>query len=212
TLFDLVSQAERAGQGLNGRANASVVLLRPLLYLGRAEEALAFYAELQRDVSAEASEIYVPAVALCLAHVGRRDQARENLQHFMGAHALDTDTAPLVLVQLLEAAILVEDRATAATLCEWLAGQAARVTAGSDPTCIGRHVGAARMLVGDHVAARRIYLQALEMVGRVRSRPELALIHLQLAELELAEAGEPGAGQERTARQAEALRQLNLAV
>ena len=212
TLGDLVAQAERAGQDLNGRANASAVFLRLSLHLGRVEEALAFYSELRRAVSGEASDMYVPAVALCLAHLGRRDEARENLVRFMGAHPLDPDAAPLVLVQLLEAAVLVEDHARAATLSEWLAGQAARAIAGSDPTCIARHVGAARMLLGDQVSARTSYLHALEVAGRVRFRPELALIHLQLAELGLAQSAEPGAAQERADRRSEALQHLNVAI
>ena len=84
--------------------------------------------------------------------------------------------------------------------------------AGSDPTCIARHVGAARMLLGDQASARTSYLHALEVAGRVRFRPELALIHLQLAELGLAEAAEPDGGRQREAHQAEALRHFDVAI
>jgi DNA-binding CsgD family transcriptional regulator len=68
------------------------------------------------------------------------------------------------------------------------------------------------MLLGDQASARTSYFHALEVAGRVRFRPELALIHLQLAELGLAQAGEPGAAQERTESRAEAERYLNVAI
>lgn len=54
-------------------------------------------------------------------------------------------------------------------------------------TCVARHLGAASALLGDVAAARAYYEQALQVAGRVRFRPEVALTHLQLAELLLRE-------------------------
>ena len=55
-------------------------------------------------------------------------------------------------------------------------------------TCVGRHLGDAAVLVGDQMAARACYMQALEAAGKIGFRPELALTHLRLAELLLEDA------------------------
>jgi hypothetical protein len=49
--------------------------------------------------------------------------------------------------------------------------------------CVARHLGDAAILVGDRQAARTYYAQALEAAGKIRFRPELALMHPRLAEL-----------------------------
>ena len=143
-----------------------------------------------------------PTIALCLAHLGRSAEARENLVGFLGAHPLDANSAPVVLVQLLETAVLVGDRAATAQLASWLAGQAPRATAGGDPTCIARHLGSAMLLLGEGELAHASYQHALEVAGQVRCRPELALIHLQLAALCL----------QRAAQRAGAVRHLDYAI
>jgi DNA-binding CsgD family transcriptional regulator len=163
------------------------VLLRVLLHLGRAQDALAFYAELRQLISVEAWELHAPGVAVCFAHSGRLDKARATLRSFLGAHSLDADTAPNVLVQLLETSVLVQDREAAAALAAWLDGQASHATAGNDPTSIARHLGAAHALLGDRRAARASYETALETMSLIRFRPEVALTHLHFAELQLGE-------------------------
>jgi DNA-binding NarL/FixJ family response regulator len=70
--------------------------------------------------------------------------------------------------------------------------------------CVARHLGDAAALVGDRIAARGYYAQALESAGKIRFRPELALTHLRLAELLLKEADD--------AARPEALEHLDLAI
>jgi hypothetical protein len=48
---------------------------------------------------------------------------------------------------------------------------------------IPRILGGAAALLGDPQAARVHYHKALELMGKIRHRPELALTHLELAEL-----------------------------
>ena len=65
----------------------------------------------------------------------------------------------------------------------------ARLSSGAAfKTCIGRHLGDATVLVGDRTAGRAYYAQALQAAGKIRFRPELALTHLRLAELQLEDA------------------------
>jgi DNA-binding NarL/FixJ family response regulator len=53
--------------------------------------------------------------------------------------------------------------------------------------CVARHLGDAAVLLGDRTAARGYYMRALHSAGKIRFRPELALIHLSIAELLVAE-------------------------
>jgi DNA-binding CsgD family transcriptional regulator len=52
-------------------------------------------------------------------------------------------------------------------------------------TGVARHLGDAAKLLGDPTLARRYYVQALEVTSKIRFRPEMALAHLELAELML---------------------------
>lgn len=51
-------------------------------------------------------------------------------------------------------------------------------------------MGEGAVLLGDHAAARRYYAQAQAVAGKLEHRPELALIQLDLAELERREGNE----------------------
>jgi hypothetical protein len=48
---------------------------------------------------------------------------------------------------------------------------------------IGRHLGAAASFLGRPEETRTYYAQALEVGGKLRFRPEIALTRLQIAEL-----------------------------
>ena len=50
-------------------------------------------------------------------------------------------------------------------------------------TCVARHLGAAAALLGRHEQARKHYREAIKVCTDMKSRPELALTRLQLAEL-----------------------------
>jgi len=55
----------------------------------------------------------------------------------------------------------------------------------TDFTTPARHLGTAAALLGQPERAMRYYEQALEVAGKIRFRPELALTHLGIAELML---------------------------
>jgi ATP/maltotriose-dependent transcriptional regulator MalT len=94
-------------------------------------------------------------------------------------------TATQNLVELLAAAVLLRDEESAEKICKLLAPAAAILgTSGSlRISCPARHLGAAAALLGRPAEARDYYRQALDICERVRFRPEIALIHLGLAEL-----------------------------
>jgi DNA-binding NarL/FixJ family response regulator len=115
------------------------------------------------------------------------------------------------LLMLLEAAVLIQDHDAAQLLAVWLA-DSPLVSPYGYVICIARQRGAAAALLGHRAEARRSYEQALEAATRLRFRPELALTHLQLAELLL----DVARGVRREARgkeeQREALAHLDLAI
>jgi len=86
---------------------------------------------------------------------------------------------------VLELAVLLEDRAAAAFLLPLLAPAAPIISTQMDIACVARHLGAAAALLGDVEGAMSYYGQGLEVCQRVGFRPEIALIHLGMAELTL---------------------------
>src|SRR6266516_4742575 len=91
-------------------------------------------------------------------------------------------------------AIVLEDREPARALAARLACVAHLATADWFLVCVARLLGATAALNGDRLAARAYYVQALESAGKIGFRPEIALTHLQLAELLLEEGNGPVAG------------------
>jgi DNA-binding NarL/FixJ family response regulator len=71
-------------------------------------------------------------------------------------------------------------------------------------TSVARQVGAAAALNGDRSAARSHYEHALNAAGKIQFRPDLALTHVQLAELL--------SGDEDIAARSEALKHLDIAI
>jgi len=125
-----------------------------------------------------------PDKALCLAHVGRHAEAQGILdQAFRGPRPFEENRIDRLTVWL-ETSVLVGDREVAARIlprltpaAPWLIGDY------YDHTCVARHLGAAAAFLDDGEAAKRFTEQAIELAARIRHRPELALSHLQLAEL-----------------------------
>ena len=172
-----VDQAGELGSPVMGRLFGAWQY-KPLLYLGRAEEALA-------AAGYELGSLVLPVHAICLAHVGRLPEAREVLHSVL--HSIEDETAkgetrlgPISSV--LELAVTLADHDAAAALATMLGGHEkyAPMYFGSSD---GRNLGAAAALLGDHEEARARYQAALEVLAKVRHRPELALTRLQLAEL-----------------------------
>jgi len=209
-----LAQAEKAGNPAYGRLSVYLATCRLLLYLGRGEEVLSAPSEAGRTAAAGAPA-WTWLVPLCLAHLGRRAEAQEALNRFLAALGAGdaADALTFDLTNWLETAVLVEDREAATLLAQRLAPVAALAssTALAVPTCIARHLGAASALLGDRVAARRYDEQALDLAGRMRHRPESALVHLQLAELLLAGPHPSPEGEGKTTR-AEALEHLDFAI
>ena len=102
------------------------------------------------------------------------------------------DRSAVHLTLLLQAALLLEDQAAAAELIAQLRPLAGLpLVAGVASSSVGRHLGEAAALLGEGASARSFYETALEATGRIRHRPEQALIHLH-AELLLDEANVEG--------------------
>jgi ATP/maltotriose-dependent transcriptional regulator MalT len=132
--------------------------------------------------------------AVGLAHLGRLDEAGALVAQWLdaGSGVAIAEDRLTMQVLLLETATLLGNQKAAKTLSEQLSCVA--YLAGGDWffTCVGRHLGDAAVLCGDRGAARNYYERALEAAGKIRFRPEIALTHLRLAELLVAEAQEPG--------------------
>ena len=201
--LDLIDEwgrrSEEAGMGVGGRQLGANTALRPLLHLGRAQEALEV-TEGDRRVRAAAAGGPPPLmpppllhrVALCLAHLGRHDEAREVLHEFMdrlgiGPGEDDGEAPAAFFTNLLETAVLIGDEDVARILAQRLIPSASSATGGLAQTTVARHLAAAAAMLGEPDQARAYYQQALDAAGTIGFRPEIALTRLQLAELLLAQ-------------------------
>jgi predicted ATPase len=210
-LERFVARADVLGVPVRGRQFAIQMLHTPAIHLGRGTEWLdsfQAYVPLAGRVTQTTmtGAWLIASQAVCLAHIGRFDEARALAGRLLDDQARirgnDEQTGTYLLVTLLEAAVLLEHRDAAQALGARLATVAHLAT--GDYTCVARHLGEAATLAGDRAAARAYYRQALDAAGKIRFRPELALVHLRLAELLLQES-------EHAAR-FEALGHLDLAV
>jgi tetratricopeptide (TPR) repeat protein len=86
-------------------------------------------------------------------------------------------------IAALQAAVLVGHRPAAELLLRRLAGSSIHTSGLWCSTCTGRHLGGAAAFLGRHDEARKYYREAIKVCTEMRFRPELALSHLQLAEL-----------------------------
>ena len=185
-LKHLIDRAEELGAPVQGQVLASFISFRPLLYLGRGDEAMAAVGKPSRLSEAEDTIILESISVMLRAHLGPVDQAEDGLRRLMTKHhvALENEILPAyLLVTLLEAAVLIEDRELCTVLAQRLAPAAFLSNASVAWTCPARHLGAAAALLGEPEEARAYYEQALEAAGRIRFRPEIALTRFQLAEL-----------------------------
>jgi len=83
--------------------------------------------------------------------------------------------------------MLLRDRDLAGLVAPPLSRSPSYIVTGAFLTVVSRHLGAASALLADREQARAYYEQALEVAGKIRFRPEIALTHLGLAELLLDE-------------------------
>jgi DNA-binding CsgD family transcriptional regulator len=177
-----VGRADELGASLRGRMLGLQILLSLVGYLGRTEVWLTASEEFVRMGGFRSA----PRAAACLVQLGRLEEARALVGPMLDEIAvLQGDDEALIpqLVNFLEAAVAVGHRGAARALMARLDCVAHLSSGAAFKTCIARHLGDAAVLVGDRTAARAYYAQALEVAGKIRFRPELALTHLRLAEM-----------------------------
>ncbi|MGE3598851.1 MAG: LuxR C-terminal-related transcriptional regulator, partial [Dehalococcoidia bacterium] len=191
TARRLIDAADAAGSPILARQYANWITFRTLLHLGRAKEALALRADIASLTGLkDLQRLFVVHLALRLAHLGERSQARELIAGYVAERDLGatTDaTQTFALILLLEAAVMLDDQELAALVARRLAPLADCATADWALTTVARHLGAAAVLLGQREQAWAYSLQALAVAARVRFRPEIALTRLQVAELLLQE-------------------------
>ena len=213
TIPRIISEGEELGIAVRGRQIAATSGLRPLFYLGRAEDALTHSSQPSKLAGAPESHAITARRALCMAHIGRYtvsegDSAEGQtpmaspwreaqiilnnmLEPWTGASGEIVDGDWTSLCQLLEIAVLVTDKKAIGLLTRLFADFShLLVGAPEAPTPVARHLGAAAALLGEREKAKVYYHQALEVCAKVRHRPETAITRLQLAELLLQEAEE----------------------
>jgi len=181
------------------------LILPARVYLGNAGRALESVLQgarnLRSDVGTEALTVY------CLGHLGRYAEVVEMLERLVvarpGIGSNEDETMVWVDIISLEAAVLAGHRRAAELLLSRLAGSNSRTNGLWLTTCTGRHLGAAAALLGRHDEACSHYQEALKVATELKFRPEVALIHLQLAELLL---------EHYAKERAEALEHLDLAI
>jgi hypothetical protein len=212
--MEYLARTEQMGNLTGGRRFAANCTRTALLYVGRGEEALnaaspgVLTLAAPRDSSGRADSMLSPEAAICLAHLGRSAEARAALESFLAQEVKGAEEQQpvTVLTWLLETATMLRERSAASLLRTRLDGLGGLVSMAASTlgTCIGRHLGDASALVGEHKAARRYYDQALTVASKVRFRPEIALTHLSIAELMLEDA--------KDSQRAEALEHLDFAI
>jgi tetratricopeptide (TPR) repeat protein len=126
-------------------------------------------------------------ILFCLAHLGRYAEVTEMLNQWVMARpsigSAKDETALFQDIISLEAATVAGHRQAAELLIHRLAGSDAQTSGFVLTTCTSRHLGAACALLNRPEEARRYYQKAIKDCTEMKFRPELALTHLQLAEL-----------------------------
>jgi DNA-binding CsgD family transcriptional regulator len=215
-----VERAHEAGAATRGRQFGLLMLICPVLYLGRTGIWLdAFDEYIGPATLAGRSRLAVFTVnltaarALCLAQLGRVAEARTFVGPLLNEFAdgrVDQEFPMGPLAILLQAALVFEHRDAARALSTRLAPVAhLTVTETRNYTGVARLLGDAAKLVDDRASARAYYTQALLAAEKIRFRPELALTHLSLAEL-LLEEGEDTKAQEQLELAVRELREMKM--
>jgi class 3 adenylate cyclase/tetratricopeptide (TPR) repeat protein len=173
----LVEVARTLGAEALGGDMAAYMALRPLLDMGRFEEALASLPHLEPFAWGDA------VAASALAQAGRLEEARRELSRVMSERAIGPEedwTDMPTLVGLLHAAVLTGEREGASVLSGRLAAYADRPVPQSSATT-ARLLGLAALLLDDPQAAWQYLGQALQVAKRLEHRPETAQVRLALA-------------------------------
>ena len=187
----LRSRGEELGIPQVGRQARILVTRYPLLWLGRTEELTTLrleLAEVIEGVPGIGGAVPLQLQATLLAVSGRVEEASDLVRRLKdeGGHGEEGDDTPAEdLLNFLSLAVMVGDREAAQELYGRLGVLSDQPMSDSmvPSVAIPRILGGAAALLGDPQAARVHYHKALELMGKIRHRPELALTHLELAEL-----------------------------
>jgi len=198
-------QSEEAGVG-RGFASGTVHIQSHIaFYLGTPLEPLLIRTEWP-------GRAYAAVKALLLAMLRRSTEARAIRQEFGDIGAENDETSASILSSLLESSVLSGDVQTASALRARMTSMGSCMVHNSGVS-LGRLLGEASVLLGKPEDAQSYYAQALEVCEKVRFRPEIALIRLDIAELLLERALTPALPQgDREQVHAEAIEHLDFAI
>jgi len=184
TARSRLEASEALGNQGQARAFFRTLATRPLCYLGKAEEALRFIDEGQGSTNVRLPPRAQLLRLLALAYLGRLDEATSVIDRLLPLADLEEYAPATNQLAALEAAVMVGHLEAVQTLSPRLNMLAAMpVVQNSEFTAPARHLGGAAALQGRYDEARAYYDQALEACAKIRFRPEIALIRLDLAEL-----------------------------
>jgi eukaryotic-like serine/threonine-protein kinase len=182
-VVELASAMREESQAAGIQATGDWVSARATLYLGGPFDRFLEQGE-------PLARPQLAARARILAHLGRREEALTIGAGFIGIERDEDESGMTILMSLFEAALLAGDAKTAEALSRRLAPFAAAPWCPTACTSYGRLLGGAAKLAGHPERAPGYYEQALEACEKIRFRPEIALINLELAELFLDDAHE----------------------
>ncbi|MEP7198941.1 MAG: AAA family ATPase [Chloroflexota bacterium] len=176
----LMARANEFGSSTWGRWMAPFIACRALLYLGRTAEALEWSVGARPDTR-----------ILILTSTGHRAEAQDALkerfkQLDVRLERIQQEHDEIHIGSLgtfLEIVLLLEDHGWVAAFASCLSNVAYQLDVVNNCNSIARLLGAAAAFMGDKQQAMVYYQQALEVAGKVRFRPEVALTRLQMAEL-----------------------------
>jgi len=155
----------------------------PVYFLGRTSEHLPGI-EYPKEANHPAAWAHR---ALIQAHLGKYAEVIGIIEeHFISRHKAglsDANASCPFLMLWLEAAVLAGHYPAVELIFSWLKDTGYVTTGRFYTTSVQRHLGSATVLLGRYDEARRYYQKALEVMTQMRFRPELALTHLQAAEL-----------------------------
>jgi len=155
------------------------------LHLGDADRALESALQGSRNLPQNATADVV--ILFCLAHLGRYTEVTQMLERWVvarpGIGSAEDEINVWFDIISLEAAVLAGHRQANELLLRRLANSNCVTSGLWLATCTGRHLGTAAALLGRPDEARKYYRKAIKDCTEMRFRPELALTHLQLAEL-----------------------------
>jgi tetratricopeptide (TPR) repeat protein len=176
----IYAQGKEMGVPLSAGVMFRLGSTRPVLYTGKAGEQIPGFAypDEENSIGAWAHR------SLLLAHQKRYAEVVGLLEVQVMSRQQKEPFAPCWrLLAFLEAAVLAGHFPAVNFLYNLISDTGFVTTGAYYLTCISRHLGFAAAFLGRYDASRNHYQKALEITTQMRFRPELALTHLQNAEL-----------------------------